>query len=179
MNVRFGLLVFMSTLVSVSAFVQAEFSNGPLIKGYGPNAEIAGRTEIPADARFQVAFDITDQAKEGEVSRKLETAARFLNMHVRAGVPADNIKLALVIHSRAIHDVANEDFWKRHGNKVNVNAPLVAELIKHGVEIHVCGQSAANYQVATEDLLPGVKMSLSAMTTHALLQQRGYTLNPF
>jgi len=27
--------------------------------------------------------------------------------------------------------------------------------------------------------LPGVTMALSAMTAHALLQQDGYTLNPF
>jgi len=28
-------------------------------------------------------------------------------------------------------------------------------------------------------LLPGVEMALSAMTAHAILQQEGYTLNPF
>jgi hypothetical protein len=33
--------------------------------------------------------------------------------------------------------------------------------------------------VKTEDLLPGVEMALSAMTAHALLQQQGYTFNPF
>jgi hypothetical protein len=33
--------------------------------------------------------------------------------------------------------------------------------------------------IAPEDLLPGVTIGLSAMSTHALLQQQGYTLNPF
>jgi hypothetical protein len=33
--------------------------------------------------------------------------------------------------------------------------------------------------VATDDLLPGVEMALSAMTAHALLQNSGFTLNPF
>jgi len=28
-------------------------------------------------------------------------------------------------------------------------------------------------------LAPGVEMTLSAMTAHALLQQDGYTMNPF
>jgi len=39
----------------------------------------------------------------------------------------------------------------------------------------------ARYGVAFEgvDLLPNVEMALSAMTAHALLQQDGYTLNPF
>jgi intracellular sulfur oxidation DsrE/DsrF family protein len=47
------------------------------------------------------------------------------------------------------------------------------------VRIFVCGQSAAYYDVTTNDLLPGVEMALSAMTVHALLQQQGYSLNPF
>ena len=33
--------------------------------------------------------------------------------------------------------------------------------------------------VANEDLLPGIEVGLSAMTAHALLQQQGYTVNPF
>ena len=41
------------------------------------------------------------------------------------------------------------------------------------------GQSAAYYEIGVEDLLPGVDMALSAMTAHALLQQDGFTLNPF
>ena len=35
------------------------------------------------------------------------------------------------------------------------------------------------YDVAAEDLPDGVELMLSAMTAHALLQQDGYTLNPF
>jgi len=52
-------------------------------------------------------------------------------------------------------------------------------LLKNNVEIIVCGQSAAAHGVAKTDLLSGVKMALSAMTARALLQQQGYTLNPF
>jgi intracellular sulfur oxidation DsrE/DsrF family protein len=47
------------------------------------------------------------------------------------------------------------------------------------VQLLVCGQSAAYCDVKSDDLLPGVEMALSAMTAHALLQQQGYTLNPF
>ena len=61
----------------------------------------------------------------------------------------------------------------------SASADLVATLIDHGVRIIVCGQSAAYYDVETDDILPGVEMAMSAMTVHALLQQQGYTLNPF
>ena len=40
-------------------------------------------------------------------------------------------------------------------------------------------QSAAWANVEKADLLPGVKMALSAMDAHAILQHQGYSLNPF
>jgi intracellular sulfur oxidation DsrE/DsrF family protein len=52
-------------------------------------------------------------------------------------------------------------------------------MLDHGVRFIVCGQSASVYNVAKDDLVPGVEMNLSAMTAHAQLQQQGYTVNPF
>jgi intracellular sulfur oxidation DsrE/DsrF family protein len=91
-------------------------------------------------------------------------------MHARAGVPNDKLEVAVVVHGKAVKEVADE---------LSANAELVAALIDHGVRIIVCGQSVAYYGVATGDLLPDVEMALSAMTAHAVLQQQGYTLNPF
>ena len=67
---------------------------------------------------------------------------------------------------------------ERYGAQ-NANAGLIAALIDAGVRIELCGQTAAFRDITQEDLLPGITMSLSAMTSHALLQQEGYTLNPF
>ena len=91
-------------------------------------------------------------------------------MHARAGVDPERIEVAVVVHGSAVHDVSGDD---------SGSADLVAALVDHGVRIIVCGQSATYYEVGTDDLLPGVEMALSAMTAHALLQQQGYTLNPF
>ena len=83
----------------------------------------------------------------------------------------EDIHLAIVVHGGAIHDVSTE--------RAGPNADLVAALVEHGVRFYVCGQSAAWYDVSSEDLLPGVDLALSAMTMHALLQADGYSLNPF
>jgi len=91
-------------------------------------------------------------------------------MHARAGVETDRVQVAVIVHGKAIHDVSGI---------APDNAELVAALVDHGVKIYVCGQTAAYYDIARSDLLPGVEMALSAMTMHALLQQQGYTLNPF
>ncbi len=52
-------------------------------------------------------------------------------------------------------------------------------MLEAGVRFIVCGQSAAGQGVANDDLIDGVEVALSAMTAHALLQQQGYTVNPF
>lgn len=174
------LIVFaLTTLVLISGAPAladpARFGPGPAIPEFGPIAEVEGATPIDPETRFRIAFDVSEPAEENAVSRRLESAARFINMHVVAGVPAENIQLAIVVHGRAVHDVSTP----AEEGAVNANAPLIDALIAHGVEIIVCGQSAAYYDVETEDLLPGVEMALSAMTAHALLQQDGYTLNPF
>jgi len=51
--------------------------------------------------------------------------------------------------------------------------------LNNQVKVYLCGQSAAYYDVKNTDLYKGVDMALSAMTAHALLQQQGYSLNPF
>lgn len=163
-----------------SAIAQSErFEPGPLIADYGKTATIDGREALPEGVEFAVAFDVARAAEVGDISRALDSGARFLNMHVAAGVPAERIQLAFVIHGPAVFDVVASDRYRAKHDVANASADLVRELVKNDVKIFVCGQSAAYYGVEASDLLPGVTMSLSAMTRHALLQQDGYTVNPF
>lgn len=156
------------------------FHRGPAIPDYGDVAAVEGAAPIPEGSEFRVAFDTAQGAEAGEVNRTLDSAARFINMHVEAGVPAENIHLAVVVHGRAAVDLTRPEFYAAaQDGAANANAALVDALRAHGVEFYVCGQSAAYYGIGARDLLPGVEMALSAMTAHALLQQQGYTLNPF
>lgn len=150
------------------------FSTGPVIEAYGPVADVEGAAPISPDTVFRVAFDTSTPGADGQLNRTLVSAARFINMHARAGVDPDNLHVAIVLHGRAVNDVARAE-----NGEDNLNSELINALQDHNVEIYVCGQSAAYYEVSAGDLLPGVNMSLSAMTAHAQLQQRGYTLNPF
>lgn len=158
----------------LSAAAQADeiaFTTGPVFEDYGPNAETDVTLDLPDEFSVKHSFDVSKRDENGGLNRTLVSAARFINMHARAGVPVENMSLAVVVHGQAVKDVSNPD--------AGDNAALIAALTGKGVKIIVCGQSAAYYDVATEDLLPGVDMALSAMTAHALLQQDGYTLNPF
>ena len=164
------LVIFLFFVPTITSADFSSFSTGPVFEDYGPVADVDVTIPVPEDATFRHSFDISKPAAEGELNRSLVSAARFINMLARAGVGANRVEISLVVHGQATFDVSSD---------AGVNTDLVAALVDHGVTIIVCGQSAAYYDVKTEDLLPGVEMAVSAMTAHALLQQQGFTLNPF
>ena len=172
MTMRFAVLSGLALLAApLCAQDMSVFQTGPVFTEFGPHAPVAGVGEMPADTEFSVGFDVAEKAEDGKRNRGFESAARFINMHVAHGVPEENIRIAVVVHGKAVNDLlASPD---------NASADMVRAMLDHGVRFIVCGQSAAAYGVTQDDLLPGVETALSAMTAHALLQQRGYTVNPF
>lgn len=166
-----GLLVASAFSMPLAAQGLSAFKTGPVFAEFGPHAPVEGINTLPADSEFAVAFDVAKPAEAGERNRSFESAARFINMHVAHGVPEENIRIAVVVHGKAVHDLlASEE---------NASSVMVRDMLDHGVRFIVCGQSAAGLGVKQDDLLSGVEMALSAMTAHALLQQNGYTVNPF
>lgn len=157
----------------------AEFKDGPLIIGFGKHAPVSTHT-VAKDAVFKVAFDVgSTNDKKDEVNRKFNSLARFINMHVAAGVKPDNIQLALVVHGKATLDLLDHQSYQKSYTYDNPNKPLLNALMSNNVRVILCGQSAAAYDVKNDELVNGVEVELSAMTAHALLQQQGYTMNPF
>ena len=199
MKIKTLTLITAACIMSASpAFAGPDaFKRGQTIPEFGKIAEIKVDQPVYKHHKFKVVFDVNKQADAGALNRNLVSAARFINMHTAAGVKEKNIKLAIVLHGGAATDVTRDRFYKAAQKKKaaadttvikgadaldlksNANAALVKTLIDHGVEFYVCGQTAAYYDIDNTDLLPDVKMALSAMTAHALLQQKGYTLNPF
>ena len=166
--------------LSCSAQNLDAFHQGEAIKSFGKVASVDSDMKIPENTQFKITFDVGKQAKPGEINRTLDSAARFINMHVEAGVPRDNIHVAVVVHGSASTDVTNHEFYghKTEG-AVNANVVAISALLENNTEIYLCGQTAAYRGVTKKDLVPGVKLALSAMTAHALLLQQGYTPNPF
>lgn len=158
----------------------ASFHAGTVITDFGKVVAVADSDlALPPETVFRVAFDVA-KGEAGKLDRTLESAARSLNMHAEAGVPLSQQHLAVVVHGSAVFDVAGSAAYARkYPGATNPNPPLVAALLAKGVRIIVCGQSAAAQGLSRQDLLPGVELALSAMTAHALLQQQGYSLNPF
>ena len=170
---RTALAIALLTLTAAPAAAQdmSAFQTGPVFEDFGPHAPVEGAEPLASLERFAIAFDVAAKAEEGARNRGFESAARFMNMHVAAGVPEDRIKLAVVVHGRAALDlVAGED---------NASQAMIEAMLAKGIRFILCGQSAAAQGIAKADLIEGVELNLSAMTAHAQLQQDGYTVNPF
>tara|TARA_B100000902_G_scaffold386896_1_gene430135 strand:- start:283 stop:834 length:552 start_codon:yes stop_codon:yes gene_type:complete len=171
-----GLILTCTLVTGVSS--AAEFSAGPVFQDYGKKVQVEG-VEFNANTEFKVAFDVAKGAEPGKVNRQFDSLARFINMHVASGVPAENIELALVVHGSATLDLLGAPAYPQKQGAKNANIALLNALMANQVRVIVCGQSAAAHGYANEAFLPGVEVALSAMSAHALLQQQGYTLNPF
>ena len=166
-------LLSLTIIFFLPAIAQADFSSftmGPEIEDFGPVADVDITWPVPEDTAFRHSFDVTERAEDGQLNQSLVSAARFINQLARIGVDADRVDIAVIVHGGATFDVSGH---------APANADLVATLLDHGVKIIVCGQSAAYYDVKTDDLFPGVEVAISAMAAHAFLQRQGYTLNPF
>lgn len=179
----------MSLAAPVAAQDMSAFKTGPVFEGFGPHAPVEGMGAVPADTEFAIAFDVATPAEKGQRNRGFESAARFINMHVAAGVDPENIRIAVVVHGKASMDLLDDAAWAARQSASadgaaeealdNPSAAMIRALMDAGVRFILCGQSGAAQGIKQEDLIPGVETALSAMTAHALLQQRGYTVNPF
>ena len=167
-------------LAAPAAAQTPAFHPGPVFPDDAPVATIASDMPVTPETVFKVIYDLTAAAEPGDVNRNFHTAARFLNSHVEAGVAESSINIAYVVHGKAITDLLKPaSYAARTGGKTNATAALVARLLAHRTNFYVCGQSAAAQGITNADLLPGIKMAISASSAHALLGNAGYVLIPF
>jgi intracellular sulfur oxidation DsrE/DsrF family protein len=161
--------------------IAQEKKTGPIIMNYGKVWAIEDADHQPdPDKEYRVVFDIMDSPDDHDtLNTKIETAARFLNMHAQAGVPRENLKVALVVHNAASKDIISNSAYTAKYRSDNPNEGLVKELLAADVQIIFCGQSSVSRGYPKEDLLPGVKMALSAMTALIEYQEKEYQLIKF
>ena len=89
-----------------------------------------------------------------------------------------------VFHGDAAYLVLNDASYdaNRHiqtGHPVQTGNPyakLIAGLMEQGVQIELCGATAAANHWGNADLLPGVKVNTNAMVRVTQLEQDGFTL---
>lgn len=154
---------------------------GPIIEDYGKVWKIED-TDFKTDyeREFKAVFDVMQSPSSHQsVNPSIETVARYLNMHAQAGVAKESIKAVLVIHNEASKDIMTNKAYESKYNTNNPNVALIEQLMAAGVDIVFCGQSSLSREIPMNDVIPGVQMSLSAMTALIQLQDEGYRLIKF
>jgi len=171
------------TCITFSTLITAQNSRveGKIIKDFGEtfavnNPEI--KTDVSAD--LKVILDVSKSSEDkGVINKYIVTAARFLNMHANAGFKKNQMRAAITIHGGAWQDVLKNDVYKAKFGVDNPNLELIKQLNTAGVDVIICGQTAAFRKMNRKDVTSEVKFALSAMTALLQYQNNGYKFLKF
>lgn len=156
--------------------------SGPVIQSTGMSIKVDDPTFLVPDGHvLKAVFEINAGGGDTvRVNDQLNNVARFYNVNVRHGLPESRVQAAAVFHGSGwpalLTDAA---FAARFGGKPNPSRKLAEELMQHGAQLVLCGQTAGARGIRRDELLPGVKVAISAMTAMQVLQSSGYTFNPW
>lgn len=136
--------------------------------------------EIPDPAiEYKLLFELTRNNPDStakEVNGGLAEIARVINLHVASGIPVKKIIPVIVVHAAALKAISNNEYYKEQYKIDNPNLKLINDLKNLGAKFIACGQAMTFFDVKKEDLLPGVKVSLTAQTVLSAYQLKGYVL---
>jgi intracellular sulfur oxidation DsrE/DsrF family protein len=130
--------------------------------------------DIPVQlAEVKVAFSIAALAFEGDLP-----ASIFHLQLITTDVANWNAKARViaVFHTNAGHVTLNDNAYnaERMIATGNPHKELVADLMKRGVQVELCGATAAVHKWGNADLLPGIQVNTDAMARMSQLAQEGF-----
>lgn len=170
------LVILAASILAVPVLAQEQ---PRLVPGYGAYAEVVDPFEKPdPKLRYKVVFDVSQAARTpGAVHQGLERVARMVNLLGRHGAKVRQGDIVVTMHGPASRATLTPTaFAKRFNGEANPDAELIKQLAAAGVSVRLCGQSMIGNGFAREELNPDVKIDVSAITTLATLQLRGYAV---
>ena len=152
----------------------------PIIKDYGTIYQIDDVSPQDTKLLYKIVVDLKSSNDNfDKVNGGLNNVARMLNLHGAAGIPTQNIAVAVAVHYTATPIIlSNTGYQKKYGVD-NPNLDLIQQLKEAGVELYVCGQSLVARKYAFEDVNPDVKIGLSMLTVVTEKMMKDYELLVF
>ncbi|MBI1341871.1 MAG: hypothetical protein GC171_02935 [Terrimonas sp.] len=137
-------------------------------------------TEIPdPNMDYKLLFELTFKNPDSlaaELNFGLVEVTRIINLHAQAGIPIKRIMPVIVVHAGALNAFTTNTYYQEHFHKDNPNLDLISQLEKFGTKFIACGQAMAFLNFKKEDMLPLVRISLTAQTVLSSYQLKGYVL---
>lgn len=177
----FRALLALSIGLSAMPSTLSAQTSAPRIAGYGAIAPLSGsETRAEPGLRYRLVFNVTKAAATPDkVNPSLDKVARLLNLLGRDSIRPAPGDIVVIVHGAATPIVTNATVYSAKTKaKLNPNLELIAKLREAGVTVAVCSQALHANRIPTKQLAPGVRVDLSAMTTLAALQLRGWALIP-
>ena len=156
-------------------------TNTPRVAGYGAIAPLTGNeTRAEPGLRYRLVFNVTKAAvAPDKVNPSLDKVARLLNLLDRDNIRPAPGDIVVMVHGAATPIVINSTAYAAKTSAgSNPNQELIEKLLEAGVTVAVCSQALHANRIPVKELAPGVRVDLSAMTTLAGLQLRGWALIP-
>ena len=139
-----------------------------------PTSEKPLHIDIPVKlSELKIAFSVAALAFEGDLPASI-FHLQLITKDV-ADWKAKN-QIIAVFHTSAGHVTLNDSSYNadRMVATGNPYKELVADLMKRGVQIELCGATAAVHHWGNADLLPGIKVNTDAMARMSQLAQEGF-----
>lgn len=175
-------LVIAAMLVGASGgAAMAADARHPVVQGFGAITPMPEAKERPDHSlRYRVLFNVTKAASAADQTNpSLEKVARFINLLGGDGVRPQSGDVVVIIHGPATSlTLTNARYAERNKVAGNPNLPLVAALRAAGVSVRVCSQALVGNRIDPTDVASGIEVDVSALTTLATLQLRGWVLVP-
>ena len=130
--------------------------------------------DIPVKlADVKVVFSIASLSFEGDLP------ASIFHLNLLVGDVADwkaSSQIIAVFHTNAGHVTLHDTAYNVDRNVATGNPykDLIADLLKHGVQIELCGATAKVHNWGNDDLLPGITINTDAMARTTQLVQEGF-----
>jgi len=139
-----------------------------------PTSEKPLHIDIPVKlSELKVAFSVAALAFEGDLP------ASIFHLQLTTSDVAEwkaASRIIAVFHTNAGHVTLNDSAYDadRMIATGNPYKNLVADLMGRGVQVELCGATAAIHHWGNADLLPGVKVNTDAMARMSQLAQDGF-----
>jgi intracellular sulfur oxidation DsrE/DsrF family protein len=130
--------------------------------------------DIPVKlAEVKVAFSIGALMFEGDLPASI-FHLQLIEHDIASWIA--KAQVFAVFHTNAGHVTLNDDAYNAERNIATGNPykGLVADLMRRGVQIELCGATAKIHNWGNAELLPGVKVNTDAMARTTQLVQQGF-----
>lgn len=173
---------------ALTAALAASAAAAPWAKPKSPVIpEASGYVVIPNAAvppergrLYKAIFDATRASeKPTQLLPALDMAGSELNAFGVAGVPAKDVRFAVVFHGPAMDGILDEAHYRAKYKVSNPNIPILRELKRSGVELYVCGQNLAFEGWDRKAIAPEVTVASDALIVLMKYQSTGYALMSF